>query len=305
MAKSEVVTIGHILYDTRCYVDGFPSPSRTTFTQKPIATGCGGSAANTAVNLCRLGKKASMIGRIGDDFTGRQLLHELEKKGVGTAGIQKSKGTHTGISIVLIDKNAEVEVIEDVGANEPLALGKEAEKAIKAAKHLHLTGTSIKALEKASAIAEKAGTTVSFDPGRSKSHLGKKGLGKILENVDYLILNRAELGRITKAWNPLTGARELVKEFNLSCVIKSGEKPIIFESRHEHFSVYPVHLKPIDTIGAGDAFSAGFICGLLEGKKHIDCVKLGAACSAAKILRQGAQSLPPRKDVEKFLKRVK
>jgi len=289
----EVVAIGHILYDIRCYVDDFPKPDKTSLIESSIKGGGGGSAANVAVNLKMLGHGSAFIGNVGTDRYGKYLIHDLHRHGVDTRGVSVVSG-ETGVSIVLINKKAEVEVIQMLGVSEPVK-GIDADL-IRGAKALHMTSCDPESLKRAGSIARKHGLLVSFDPGRSTSRLGWRRLAPRLNYSDYLIVNRRELANLTGIPDTLKAARRISRDFELTCIIKAGKDPVMVEGR-ESFSARPFRVKAIDTIGAGDAFSAGLLAGLLEGKSLRQSIRFANAAAADKVMRRGARSHITRAEI--------
>ena len=180
----DLVTIGHIIFDTRCYVKKFPERDKTSImTDTKIYTSAGGCACNSAIVASRMGLKAGIIGNIGTDERGMFLLRELHTSRVDTNGVNIVRGD-SGLAIVIVDANGSVEVIEAVGVADSI---KRVNKTyIKSAKFLHMAGTNLDALVKASTVARKAGLQVSFDPGRSKSRVGHRTLARILKNKGFL-----------------------------------------------------------------------------------------------------------------------
>ncbi|PIN84091.1 hypothetical protein COV61_01185 [Candidatus Micrarchaeota archaeon CG11_big_fil_rev_8_21_14_0_20_47_5] len=152
-----------------------------------------------------------------------------------------------------------------------------------------MTGADLELLKKAGQIAKKKGTVALFDPGRSKSREGEGRLAPILKNCDYLFANRSEILLIGGKGDAKETARRLAGEYGVTCVLKAGRDEI-FVAGEEEFSLSPPRVNPVDTIGAGDAFSAGFICGLNEGKNLRDCVKMAMWSAVQKIMYRGAQS---------------
>lgn len=293
-----IVAIGHAVYDIRNYIEAFPEPDRTAVMRMHPSASGGGSAANVAVNLSKLGFPSGLIANVGNDRHGRFLLSDLKGFGVDTSQVKVFSGM-TGLSVIMIDSQAEVRVFEDLGvADRRRAIDPDY---IRGSDFLHMSGCGLHLLDSASKIAHKAGIPISFDPGRAASRFGERKLSQILGRCDFLIINRKELFSIT-------GSREesavsaLAKKYGLICVIKQGAREAIVKSRGEPpFSVAPFKVKPMDTLGAGDAFCAGFIAGISEKKSLYEAVRLANATAAAKVLRKGAQSLPSRRFItEKF-----
>jgi ribokinase len=295
--QPKLVAVGHIIHDTRCYVETLPSPDRTVFMRAPIRVSGGGSAANVAVNAKKLGIPSGVIGNVGNDSHGRFLMDELWKFRVDTSQVRVVKGK-SGMAIILIDKSAEVEVVEDVGVCDRFRAMDAGY--IAGGKHLHMAGSTFEILDSASRIAKDAGLSLSFDPGRYASRLGRKKLAPVLKRCDYLIINRKELAGLTGS-GEVHAARSLAKDFGLTCIIKQGGDETLVEG-NESFAVPPFRVKPVDTIGAGDAFGGGLITALLEKKSMFEAVRFANAVAAAKVLHQGAQSLPGRRWIEKKFK---
>ncbi len=295
----DLVTMGHILFDIRCYVKDFPIPDKTSFTYSDIETSLGGSAANAACASATLGVKAGFIGNIGGDTEGGYLIQHLLKKGVDIARLRLVDGK-TGKAIVIVNAESNVEVVEMRGVNEPF--GKVDPTYIADAKYLLMTGTSLDALQMASHYAKENNVKVIFDPGRAKSREGLKALSSIIRNSDYLIINRAELAMMTGEKNVEKGIGKVMGENKeITSIIKGGGSPVVVRGS-EDFESQPFEVKPVDTIGAGDSFCAGFIAGLVEHKSLQHSVMLANAVAAAKVERKGAHNVPSRAEIKKRFK---
>jgi len=289
----KIVSLGHIIYDIRCYVDGFPKPDKTAFIQGAIQAGGGGSAANAAVTARMLGAESSVICNIGTDRHGAFLLHDLHKHGVDTRGVNEVDGA-SGVAIILVNKKADVEVTEMVGVAEPIR--NIHESMIAEADHLHLAGCNIDALQKA---ASSADCTVSFDPGRSKAHLGWKKLAGTLKHADYLILNRHEIKKLAGKNNEREAARFLHNKFGLTCIVKRGGESVLVVGE-DSFEAKTFRVKPVvDTIGAGDAFCGAFAVAKAEGKTLEKSVRFANAVAAAKVMHKGTHVRLSRPEIER------
>ncbi|MFA6907408.1 MAG: carbohydrate kinase family protein [Candidatus Micrarchaeia archaeon] len=295
----EIATIGHIVYDIRNYVERFPEPDHTALMRMHPSVSGGGSAANVAVNLVKLGHPSGVIGNVATDRHGKYLLSDLHARGVDVSQVRSFQGM-SGLSVIIIDAAGEVRVIEDLGvADRRRAVDPDF---IRSSKFLHMSGCAHHLLEAASKAAHKSGIPISFDPGRAASRLGEKKLAPIFGRCDFLIINRKELFSITGSREEAEAAR-LARQYNMVCVIKQGSREIIVKTRDmSSFTVPSYSVKPVDTLGAGDAFCAGFIAGVMERKSVFESVRFANAVAAAKVLRRGAQSLPSRSFIEKKFK---
>jgi ribokinase len=290
----DIITVGHIVYDIRAYVEHLPEPDVRGLMREPFHVGGGGSAANVAVNCSRLGKRAGVIGNLGKDHHGRFLWDNLWAEGVDTREVRLFDG-RTALSIITIDRKGEVEVTQDLGvAERDRAIDP---SYISETRHLHLAGTSLEMLLRAASIGSKKGVSISFDPGRAAAFHGEKKLSPILRATDYLLVNRKELKYITGSDSD-HAAKHLASKYDLAIVIKSGSAPIVTFGVEE-VSAPPFKVKAIDTIGAGDAFCAGFLCSILDSKNLTQAVRFANAAGAAKVLHRGAQGMPKKQWIEK------
>jgi sugar/nucleoside kinase (ribokinase family) len=210
--------------------------------------------------------------------------------------------------MLIINEEGTPIIIQTLGANEPFPLNFVAIETIEQAHHLHMTGTDLNALEHAAKAAHDASVPVSFDPGRSKSHLGYEKLKPILENVDYLIINRTEALRMSGLEKlrdrdiiEIIEHLKSVLPSNMTLIIKGGSKETIVKSDSELFSVPSFKVKVFDTIGAGDALAGGFISALLKKKSLKESIVYGHAAAGFKIQFGGAQSSPTTEQIGKFI----
>lgn len=282
----DLVTLGHIVYDIRCYVEDFPKPDKTSFIKGDMKISGGGCAANVAVIGRKLGLKTAAMGNVGDDEHGGYMLTSLRKKGVDVSRVEVKHGK-TAVSIVLVNPQAEVEVVEMLGVAEPVK--KIDADFIRSSKFIHIAGTSLGAMEQA-ASAAKEGVQMVFDPGRSKSRLGHKALSKILRNCRYLVVNRKEIRALTGITDAEKAAAAMHRTYGLTAVIKGGGDPVIVNNG-DSFTVPVFKVKPLDTIGAGDAFAAGLVYGLKNKYELKRAVRFANAVAASAVLVPGAQTM--------------
>lgn len=308
--KFDIVCIGHVLYDIRCYVDNFPSPDKLAVIMGRLKSSVGGSAANSAVEASKLGPKCGVIGKVGFDEYGWSVIQGFRNHGINMDHILVDFSNPTGVSLITVDKKGIPEFVQMIGASEPIFPEDIRPEYIGTSRHLHMTGVNLEALTKSSEIAKDFGKTVSFDPGRKKSQLGYKTLLPVLENVDILLVNQKEVKALLGADDDvelISVMKKLRKKIgkNKTYVVKGGSKHVLVYSPNADFSVSPFDVKVVDTIGAGDAFDAAFLTAFLEGKNLEDAAIYGAACGSLKCEREGAQSAPNKSELETFIEENK
>lgn len=299
----QLAALGHILYDIRCYVDTFPKPDKTAIVHGHMKHSVGGSATNVAANAAKLGLRSAILGKVGFDERGKYALSQLQSIGVDCSGVRIERHQSTGVAFVIIDKKGIPSVVEFVGANEPFDSQSIEWSVLKRAEHLHLSGTSLPALEAASSAVKARGASVSFDPGRAFSKLGIVKLAQVLRHTDYLILNRTEISNLAGMSSHLRAIKTVRKKFSqLTVVVKGGSQETLLASPHEAFAIKTLPVSVRDTIGAGDAFSAGFLSGVLDKAQLAEAVKYGNVCGAMKVMHEGANGLPFRTFIDDFFR---
>jgi len=250
---------------------------------------CGGSAANTIIGLSRLGLKTGYIGKVSNDSEGNLILENLKNEDVNINGIVIGEG-RTGNVMGYVDLSGQRALYVDPGVNDLIKPEESKIEYFKDIKILHLTsfvGDSIKAQE--SLLEElPANVKVSFDPGRIYAEKGLEYIKKILNRTNILLVNEEELKLLTSHdYNTFEDRIMDLMDFEIDLIIvKRGDKGCYVTNSKESHSVEAFQVKCKDTTGAGDAFNAGFLYGLLKGKNLYNSCILGnyvAACCVEEI----------------------
>ena len=256
---------------------------------KDYTLSCGGSAANTMVGLSRLGLKTGYIGKVSNDSEGNLILDNLKNEDVNINGIVIGEG-RTGNVMGYVDLSGQRALYVDPGVNDLIKPEEIKIEYFKDIKILHLTsfvGDSIKAQE--SLLEElPANVKVSFDPGRIYAEKGLEYIKKILNRTNILLVNEEELKLLTSNdYNTFEDRIMDLMDFEIDLIIvKRGDKGCYVTNSKESHSVEAFQVKCKDTTGAGDAFNAGFLYGLLKGKNLYNSCILGnfvAACCVEEI----------------------
>lgn len=249
----------------------------------------GGGGTNTAVGFSRMGFKTGFFGALARDRNSEIILENLSAEKVDFLGVRKSGGTN--VSVVLDSQYDDRTILVFKDVSEKLE-----KKDIKKldARWLYCTtmqGKSFSVLEKIVSVAKKQGVKVVFN---SSSYLTKQGLKTclpIFKHTDILILNRDEAKALFEGKNDID---ELLKKLR-----KHVKMPIITDGKNGAYvlvdktiiSAKPKkNLKIKETTGAGDAFSTGFISGMMMQLKIDDCLKLGMLNSESVIQKLGAKN---------------
>lgn len=249
----------------------------------------GGSAANTIVGLARLGITTGFIGRVGDDDDGAYIRSEMKRGGVDLGGIE-IVGGRTGMVIVLIDKSGERSMYVYPGVNDTLRMTHENLVYAKDAKYLHLSSfVGETPLKMQKEILKESEIKISFAPGMLYARKGLDALQDIISKTGIMFLNRDEIEMLTGS-DHRCGAEKLNEiGAKIVAVTLGGDGCYIRTSGNEIF-VPGYAAKVVDTTGAGDAFCAGFLYGILKDKPLDECGRLGNRVAVKCIEAVGARA---------------
>ncbi len=291
----EIVTLGEILAD-------FVPIKKQKIFQYELRPG--GAPSNVAVNLSRWGIKSGIISKVGNDFIGDFLLDFLKKNNVDVKCVLKSENHKTGLVFVYLDEKGERDFsfYGEPSADQFLNESEIKENYIKKAKILHFGSISMmkniskKATLRAIKISKKYKLLVSYDPNvrlnlwEGRHEKARKEIKRYFKYADIIKLSDVELRFL---FGCMPALKNLKKFFRPDQVIfvSAGEKGcyVYYRNFFKYVSGYKV--KVIDTTGAGDAFMAGVLYGILKnrGIKNINSHKLIKIAEFAN--KKGAQTV--------------
>ncbi len=302
--KLDILTIGHILVDIRIQVDHIPGPDDEARIIMETR-GVGGSAANVAIAAKRLGATSGVVAKIGLDDFGRIAVDGLMREGVDITGLSVSLTRRTGFSIVSMNPQGSIAIYSYKGAAEGLEPMDLPVHLLSRARHVHIASLRPDTSLEAAKAARMAGTTVSWDPGRVLARRGLQRLSEMIRNVDIVLVNRREAESLTGVGGPVEAAR-LIHDLGPTMVVVKlgGEGALILHKGR----VYRVRaFKPervVDTTGAGDAFAAGLMVGLLRGYSVEKAGIYASLVASLKVARLGSHEAPSQGEVLEAARRA-
>ena len=199
-AALEVVVVGSLNLDLVVRVPRLPGPGETVSGQD-VFRNPGGKGANQAVAAARLGRRVAMVGRVGDDDAGRELLASLEADGIGTTQVRAVAGVPSGTAFITVGDDGENQIVVSPGANARLTPEDVAEAgpALRAAA-VTLLQLEVP-LEAVATAARTAGGRVVLTPAPVRELPAD-----LLGQVDVLVPNRVELAQLAGGPVPATVA---------------------------------------------------------------------------------------------------
>lgn len=259
----------------------------------------GGQIASTLTGLSRLGCKTRYIGKVGSDQAGNLQLTQLAAEEIDITYVTQVAGANNQIAFIILDaRNGERTIIWD--RDEKLAFSAEElpNEAIATGKILHIDGHDVAADIQAAQVAHAAGMPVVIDVDNYYP-----GADKLLPHIDFLVTSSDFPRRVTGISDPQAALVKL-KEISGSYFVAMtlGSEGVLAYHENEYLQVPGFTIDCRDTTGAGDAFHAGFIYGLLQDMTIVETLRFANAVAALKCQQFGAQTgLPNLQTVKTFL----
>jgi sugar/nucleoside kinase (ribokinase family) len=276
-----VAAVGVHVLDTHVIgIDSIPDGSDGQLVET-IRVSPAGTAGGTAVVLSRLGAEVSSYGAVGTDPLGDTLLALLEREGVSTAGLVRKDGQQTSASVIPVRPNGDRPAWHCIGANGALTL--DDLPSFAGFDVVHLGGPEFLGGEAAGqllAAARSAGARTSLDVLAPGDPDMLAWIADALPHADFLLPNDEQVLGFTGASSLADGARQLV-ERGVGCVaVTQGARGALVVTADEVVEVPAYDVEVVDTTGCGDAFSAGFLRGVVLGGDLAAAARLGCATAA-------------------------
>ena len=292
-----ICVVGSLNADLTFRSTRLPSPGET-LAAHGFRIASGGKGGNQAVMAARLGAEVEMVGRVGDDPFGRQLLEALRAQGVGTAHVGIDETVSTGVAGIVVDDAGRNCILVAAGANGSLTpdLVRHAAGAIRAARVvLCQLEVPVEATLEAFRLARAAGVRTVLTPAPVR-----QVPEELMRLTDVCVLNETEAATLMgSAHRP---GMELQRRGIAEVIVTLGERGCVLSGPAGESAFAAPVVAAIDTTGAGDAFVGALAVGLAEGMSLRDAIPRATAAAALSVTRAGAQaSYPSRAEVEAFL----
>jgi ribokinase len=289
-----VVVVGDLMSDVVAWAS---TPlAHASDTPAQITTHPGGSGANVAARLAEAGVPVLLVARAGNDPAGRATVEDLRAAGVRTS-VAIDPVRPTGTVVVIVEPTGERTMLPDRGANAALTPADLPVEELRAATHLHLSGyTLLDPGSRAAGLvalehAREAGLSVSVDPA-SAAPLEAAGARAFLDwvvHADVLLPNLEEAVVLTgardpeaAAWALARGGRDVVITLGADGALWSNGEQVVRAAA----AAAPA---PIDSTGAGDAFTAGWLAARLDGAEPAEALAAANELAARALGAAGAR----------------
>lgn len=290
MRKPKITVIGSINMDLVTITKRMPLQGETvvgeTFRLIP-----GGKGANQAVAAARLGADVHLIGAVGADAFGTELLQHLAKEGIIVDGVKPVTDTETGIATIIISEG-DNRIIVVSGANHALCpddLERWEEKIATSDVCLLQLEIPLPVVERAVSIAKHHGVRVILNPAPAQPLPDT-----LLDQVDFLTPNEHERD-VVLAGRPL-------EKWAHKWIVTEGKRGVSFQRNGERLLIPGFHVPVVDTTGAGDTFNGALAVALSKGMELEEACRYANAAAALSVTKLGAQTgMPTERELESFL----
>jgi sugar/nucleoside kinase (ribokinase family) len=250
----------------------------------------GGSSSILAHNLAVLGANVGFITRIGPDELGKVALARLGESGADVTRTVCDPDCPTGVT-VLLHHGRERHILTFLGTMSALTVHDLDLDYLKSARHFHLSSLFLQRalspdLPQLFRELKSAGLTLSLDTNDDPDDQWSGVLDELLDLVDILLPNEAEVCRIAHC-ETLDEALTRLSPRVPCIAVKCGPRGSLVQIRDRRITAPPVPVSPVDTIGAGDSFNAGFLLAWLRGLPPETCAMTGNITGALSTLRPG------------------
>jgi ribokinase len=266
---------------------------------QPSARFGGGQAANTAYALARLGVPVALVGRVGTDADGFFI-----REGLGGVNLDYLvQAGETGRAYILMDVQGERTILVAPNTNDDLRAEDLPWEALQKARFLHLTsfvGAGPFEVQRQLARRLQDGPRLSFDPGDLYARRGRAALEDLLDHTETLLVTEKE-------WALLGGEAKRHPDWAPPIVlIKRGPQGVRLLTPVRYLDI-PADFQgqPVDTLGAGDVFAAGYIAGLWTGLNLPQTVRLAEHAAGYKLGGAGREGYPNKEIMERIIARLR
>jgi|SRR6056300_971215 sugar/nucleoside kinase (ribokinase family) len=272
----------------------------------------GGSSANVASGLSKLGIDVSFFGSLGNDMYGKHVVDEMKADGIDVSNLELLDNYSTAMVIGVVEDNSERHFFlwpPEKGAHNQYTLSVKSTEDLLNCDWLHVSGISLRfspvkeTMLEAMRLCINSNKTVSFDLNLRSELWGLNESFKetVLQAVS---LSSIVFGNLHEEFYPLFDADEDSLHSHISknqiFICRNGEKGALGVTTKDKVESEALSISPVDSVGAGDAFNSGFIYASCIGKGMKESLDTGNKVAAYKLLGSGARHLPTEELLEEF-----
>ena len=309
---AQIACFGLLVADcVTAVVDKLPARGTLEIVDR-IELHVGGCAANTAIALAKLGAKVTIIGGVGTDGLGDFVLNTIHSAGVNIAGVKRFANTPTAATTVCVHSDAERSFLHVPGANAVFVSSDAEWNHIEEATIFHIAGPQLMgALEAENGIAKIAqegkrrGMIVTLDTVMNPQSLGWAALEEAMPWIDWFLPSYAEAAALSGEHDPALQAKFFQAVGATNVAVKLGASGcFVAPSDSDSFIVSGFPVAAVDSLGAGDAWVAGFLFGLSHEWDVLKIARFANAVGASAVQSFGATTgIATERETIEFIQR--
>ena len=305
MKHFDISVVGELNADLILY--GLPAtlePEREHLAED-FAITLGSSSAIFAHNISLLGSRVGFTSCIGGDPLGKFCVDRLQQSGVDVSGVKVLAGKTTGVTVIL-PLATERKILTYLGTTLDLQFAHLDLNYLGSASHFHLSSFFLlrglrPRIPELFSKMKQAGLTTSLDTNDDPEDLWAEDVKSVLKSVDIFLPNEREACKLVGA-SDVQNALDSLSRLVPIVVIKCGPKGVLAKRGKNQFHAPSVSVQPVDTVGAGDSFNAGFLHKFILRCNLEECLEYGNAVAALSTTRAGGtEALRERNQRESFL----
>jgi sugar/nucleoside kinase (ribokinase family) len=290
MNKFDITIAGEINLDLILYGLADEMPVDRELLASQFSLTLGSSSAILAHNLGALGARVGFVTKVGADPLGKIALDLVRGPNVTVSHLDPSPSDQTGVT-VLLHHGKTRHILTYMGVMAEMNRNDLDVSFLASSRHFHISSLFLQKgmqseLPGLCRELKQGGLTISLDTNDDPDDLWGEPLGELLDLVDLLLPNEDEARRMTgiddldAAIDALAGQVPIV-------AVKCGSRGSIVQAGNDRYVAPPLQVEPVDTIGAGDSYNAGFLKAFVQGLPLGQCAAAGNASAALSTLRSG------------------
>lgn len=280
---ADVVCLGILVADVvGLTVNQWPDRGKLVLVDR-MELHSGGCAANTGIDLAKIGLDVSVIGKVGKDGFGDFLVGELTQNGIDAKGVKRDPKEATSATMVMVHDGGERSFIHYIGANSSIREDDIDYNIIAQSKILHVAGALLmpgfdgEPMAKVLKKAKSMGIMTSIDTAWDSKGRWMSLLGPCFDYIDIAVPSIDEARMLTGHTEPHDIAQAFMDRGVKIVGLKMGEEGCFIKTKDFEMTIPPYKVPAVDANGAGDSFVAGFLAGIV---KDWDLEKTGRFANA-------------------------
>jgi sugar/nucleoside kinase (ribokinase family) len=292
----EVTCVGIVVADVVGKpIDALPPRGRLALVER-MELHSGGCAANTGIGLAKLGIDTALIGKVGEDGFGDFLVNRFEKFGIDAGGVARDPENATAATMVLVHGDGERSFLHYLGANATFSLEDVDWPRINSSKIVHIAGALVMPKMDGMPTAEllrkarEAGAQTAFDTVWDATGAWMQKVAPCLPYVDYLLPSFEEARMLAGGRDDPADVAKFLLDAGAQVIgLKLGEGGCYVHAADGTKFTLPIFpVQAVDALGAGDAFVAGFLAGIVRGWDLERSARFANAVGASCVTALGA-----------------